>query len=191
MKVPLFILVIVAVAACTPSSKKTAPDELDIDSLLSFQVTLLAEKKVSLSKWAAVAAHQPDTVLAPSPTNWREELEVFQDLGLVNHTLYKDSYRVEDPLDDPRSNLNIRRLTTDEGPLRLLQIYYQGNLARIRQLTGVIEEANPLYSAHRELTMRFDELNGQLALTSYSVEGFQKLALRDTVWFSVSGTVNW
>jgi hypothetical protein len=191
MKALFSITLVFAAAACTPTSTKTAPDELDIDSLLSFQVTLLAEKGVSLSKSAAVSGHPSDTVLSPTSTHWGEELEVFRDLGILNRTLYRGSYRIEDPLDDPRSNLNIRRLTNDKAPLRSLQIFYQGDLARIRQLTGVIEEVNPLYSAHRELTLRFDELNGQLALSGYSVEGFQKVALRDTVWFSVHGTVNW
>lgn len=191
MKTLFVIILVVSVAACTPSSKKTAPNELEIDSLISFQVTLLAEKSVSLSKSAAVSAHRSDTVLTPNFTQWSGELEVFRDLGLLNHTLYKGSYRIEDPLDDPRSNLSIRRFTNNSAPLRSLQVYYQGDLARIRQLTGIIEEVNPLYSAHRELTMRFDEWNGQLALSSYSVAGFQKVALRDTVWFSVNGTVNW
>lgn len=191
MKAIFFSTFIIAVAACTPSSTKTAPDELNIDSLLSLQVTLLAERSVSLSKSAAVSAHRSDTILTPNATHWRKELEVFRELGLLNHTRYKGSYRIEDPLDDPRSNLKIRRFTNKGAPLRSLQIYYQGDLARIRQLTGVIEEDNPLYAARRELTLRFDELNGQLALGSYSIEGFQKVALRDTVWFSMTGAVNW
>jgi hypothetical protein len=191
MKAIFFIALIVAVAACTPSTTKTAPEEFDIDSLLSLQVVLLSEKSVGLSKSAAVSGHPSDTVLTPGPARWKEELEVFRDLGRLNQTLYKGSYRIEDPLDDPRSNLHIRRLTNEAAPLRSLQIYYQGDLARMRQLTGVIEEVNPLYSSHRELTLRFEELNGQLAISGYSVEGFQKVALRDTVWFSVNGTVNW
>ena len=191
MKDFLFVTLLLAAGACTPTSTNNVPGEIGIDSLLSGQARLLAERKVGLTKTASVFANDSATSFIPSPTEWKEELMVFRVLGTLDQKLYRGTYHVEGPLDDPNSNLSIRRFTNQQSPLRSLQVYYQEDFSRIRKLSGIYEEANPLYKAHRELTMHFDEFQGKPALTSYAIEGFQKVAMRDTVKFAVAGIVNW
>lgn len=191
MRTPFFVSIFILLSSCAPTSQKTDAQELDVDSLLSFQVELLTSRGVSLTKSAGVSPSGTDTTQTLVSTNWREELEVFRGLGAVNQKLYKGTYRVEDPLDDPQSNLSIRRLTNERAPLRLMEVYYQNEVSRIREIKGILEESNPLYTSRRELIMHFDELDVKAALSRYSITGFQKLALRDTVWFSVNGHVNW
>ncbi len=177
-------------SACAPASQKIQADEIDVDSLIASQVQLLQSGHVALTKVATMAS-RTDTAYARASTNWREELEVFRELGAIHQKLYRGTYRIEDPLDDPHSNLRIRRLTHDEAPLRVLEIYYQNELSRIREIKGILEEANPLYTSRRELILHFDDQDGKVALSRYSITGYQKLALRDTVRFSVHGQVNW
>lgn len=191
MKYLLLAIVVLHAAACAPSSKKKEASEVDIDSILSLQVRILGERKALLTKSSEGSAGRSDTSFVPTSTGWKEELEVFRVLGSFNQKLYQGTYQIEGPLEDPRSNLKIRRYTNDQAPLRSLLVFYRDDLSRIRQLTGVVEDANPLYSAHRELTLTFDELNGKPALTGYKVSGYQKLALRDTVRFEVTGVAQW
>lgn len=191
MRATFIVSLFILLNSCAPTSQKLDAEELDVDSLLSLQVEVLTSRGVSLTKSANVSSSPGDTTHTLVSTNWREELEVFRGLGAVNQKLYKGTYRVEDPLDDPRSNLRIRRLTNEQAPLRLMEVYYQDEVSRIREIKGILEESNLLYTARRELILHFDKLDGKAALSRYSITGFQKLALRDTVWFSVNGLVNW
>lgn len=188
---PLFFAVLLLASACTPPSQEIVSEGIDVDSLLLAQVRILNERKVQLSKSATVSAHPSDTSFIPTADQWRAELEVFLVFGTPNQKLYAGTYRAEGPMDDPRSNLSIRRYSNDQAPLRFLEIYYQGDFSRIRQLTGLVEEINPLYSTRRKLTLQFDDFNGTPALHGYFIEGFQKVVFRDTVRFALSAAVHW
>lgn len=146
---------------------------------------------VSLHKSASVGGVASDTTWAPSEFQWRTELKSFADLGLINKTLYKDVYRAEGPLEDSRSNLLVQRYTTTVAPLTSLEIYYMNDVSRFRRLEGIFHSVNRLYATHRTLTMEFDEVQGAPILTRYRISGYQKLALRDTVHFTIEGVTNW
>lgn len=191
MKTILFTLLLLVGASCAPTSRKAESPELNIDTLLARQVRILAEGHVTLTKSAEVSANRTDTTFAPDYSEWQSELQVFDALGILDQRLYQGTYRIEDPIDDPQSNLQIRRYTNHNAPLRLVQVSYQGEFMRIRQIMGIVEENNPLYAARRELTLRFDDIHGTPALASYRIHGFQKVALRDTVRYTIEGTVNW
>jgi hypothetical protein len=191
MKTLPFALLLLVGASCAPSSRKAESPELNIDTLLARQVRMLAEGQVTLTKSADVSSNRTDTTFVPDYSEWQSELEVFSTLGILDERLYQGTYRIEDPVDDPHSNLQIRRYTNHNAPLRMVQISYQGELIRMRQIMGIVEENNPLYAARRELTLRFDDIHGTPALASYRIHGFQKAALRDTVRYTIEGTVNW
>lgn len=177
--------------ACAPAVDHPVTEDLAIDRLLSEQAEQLARQPVRLHKSASVSLHESDTTYTLSASEWKTELEVFETLGLVNQTLYRDTYRITDPVDDPRSNLLIRQYLHDEAPLRSLQVFYQQTRDHVRRMEGTVLEVTPLYTTRRELMLKFEDANGRPLLTGYSVTGFQKLALRDTVWFMIQGEVIW
>lgn len=164
---------------------------MDIDSLIDKQVMYLLQHDVSLHKSASVGGVSSDSTWVPSEFQWRTELKSFGDLGLIHKTLYKDVYHAEGPLEDSRSNLHIQRFTTTQAPLTSLDIYYMEEASRFRRLEGIFHSVNRLYATHRTLTMEFDEVQGNPILTHYRISGYQKLALRDTVHFTIEGVINW
>lgn len=190
MKYFLFALGMVLLS-CAPKSREAEKSIVDIDGLIDTQLQQLHQRKPLLTKEASVDASQSDSSWTPAASVWDNELEIFRSLGMLNQRIYASGYTTEEPLDDPQSNLLIRRYTNSEAPLRWLHVYYQENPERIRQLTGEVEEVTPLYSAHRRLTLWFEDDRGRTLLTRYEIVGYQKAALRDTVHFHVQGAVGW
>jgi len=177
--------------ACAPQSKTSEKPVLDIDGLIDGQLAKLGSQPVTLYKEAGVKGANADTTFVPDAPAWRAELEVFRSLGMLNQKVYAGTYRQEGPLEDPRSNLLIRQYENTEAPLRWVRLYYQDAPERIRQVEGEVLEATPLYTARRVLSLWFEDDRGVPVLSRYTVSGYQKIALRDTVHFEITGVVRW
>jgi hypothetical protein len=70
-----------------------------------------------------------------------------------------------------------------------LKIFYLDVPSKIRRIEALYQEENSLLKGSRFLVMEFEEINNNLVLTSFSIEGGQKMFLGDSVKFSVKGTV--
>lgn len=183
--------VLLLVIACAPTPASVVQGPLDFDALIEGQINVLSQRIVTLDKVATVGEIRSDSTWVPTADDWKAELDIFRQLGTINKSIYQGAYRQEGPLDDPQSNLQIQQYTSITSPLKDLKIYYQVHLQRVRKVVGILEESTPLYSAQKNLTMVFDEENGKPVLTRYSIVGYQKVALRDTVQFSVESVITW
>ncbi len=183
---------VVLFLACEPRPAEVAKPPLDINTLLATQANTLSQYGVSLIKTAAVENAVPDTTTRVlTSKEWSVELDAFRDLGMINKQSTWDLYHSEGPLDDPRSNLHIQRYSSDKTPLRTLSIYYSTELQRMHRIEGVVHEENSLYTAHRNLLLEFEDVQGKPLLTHYEIRGYQKLALRDSVPFRIHGVIKW
>jgi hypothetical protein len=187
-----YLLGLVFLLACSPVAPKTESSlALNIDQLIETQITHLAQHKNVLEKEADVDGTRSDSTFVPTPEIWKSELEIFRQLNLINKPVHKGAYRQEGPLNDTRSNLKIMQYVSTTSPLVLLKIYYQNDPAIFKKIEGILRESNQLYTNNRSLSLEFDEDNGTPMLITYSVVGFQKVAVRDTVKFYVRGHINW
>jgi hypothetical protein len=185
----LSVLLLGVACAPTPASVVTGP--LDFDALIEEQINGLSQRMVTLEKVATVGEVLSDSTLVPTVADWKAELGIFRQLGMINKTIYQGTYQQQGPLEDPQSNLHIQQYTSATSPLRVLKVYYQVEPQRVRKVEGFLEESTPLYSTQKKLTLVFDEENGSPVLTRYSIVGYQKVALRDTVRFSVESAIAW
>ena len=182
----LFFLAI----ACT-QEQKSIQKYFDFDGLIDDQISQLSQRGRVLEKVAAMARDQTDSTFLPSVKGWESELEIFRDLEMINKPAYRDVYRIEDPLEDTKSNLKIRRYVASSAPLHLINFYYQNEFTRLKKIEAYITEKNLLYATSRTLVMEFEEEDGKPQLIRYSMNGFQKMVFSDTVRFSVQGQVDW
>ncbi len=183
--------VLLALMAACAEEKKSTNKYFDFDKLLDQQITLLTEQKRMLVKSASLGDAPQDTVFQPSKQGWERELEGFRLLETINKPAFQKSYKVADAIEDPASNLKIHEFTSDQARVTSIRLYYHNDLSHLKKVECDIVQQNLLYSNKDELTMRFDEENGKTVLTGYSMDGYQKLVLGDTVRFSVKGTVKW
>lgn len=177
--------------SCGPKAKAPIQGTFDVDAFLNAQVNLLSQRGATLQKRADVNGVGSDSTLVPSAARWEKELEIFRQLNLIGSQLYSDSYDRDNALKDPQSNLKIQRYRSATAPLRELRLYYQDDLRRLRRLEGEVVEDNPMYQAGRMLTLDVEEDGDHLILISYRVMGYQKLALRDTASYLITGTLRW
>ncbi len=162
-----------------------------IDSLVSSQVRFLTEAKASTQKVAMLGEKEEKQTIQPKDsTGWMNELDIFHELKTLNKPINVGAYKVEDGLTDSRSNLKIKTIVTDkELPVRSMKIYYYGKPENVKRIEAQFKEVNSLYSSTRFLTMEFQDVYNKPVLSSYSVNGGQKMFLGDTVVFSVKGNI--
>lgn len=191
MKRILFILLtIVALSSC--GHKRSDPKYYyAMDSILNKQTKFLANSKAKLTKKASIDGENETKSYTPkSDTAWAYELDIFAELNDINKPANAGKYRTEEGVKDMNSNLLIYTIeSTEKLPVVFLKVYYLDNLSNIRRIEGLYREESSLLKNSRQLSMEFQNINNKIVLTSYSMQGGQKMLLGDSVQFSVHGTI--
>ena len=162
----------------------------NIDSLITVQVDRLLLHKAGLNKKASLNSVEKVTTSVPtSVSDWKNELDIFMELGAINKPMNKEAYKIE-TYADPKSNLKIKSFKTDlDLPVKYLLVYYHQSLKEVRKLEAEYKETNTLYSSARFLTMEFQNISNQTLVTSYSVYGGQKMFLDDSVKYKIEAKI--
>lgn len=183
----LIVLGFVGLLVSCSHAKKTAA-LYPVDSLLNAQAKYLSENKALLTKTVVLSGKQEEISLSPKDANaWRNELDVFTALEVINKPTNRSYYSIED-LSDSRSNLKVKSFVTKEDlPVKYIKIYYYQTPNKLRRLEAQFNESNTLYSSSRDLAMDFHQFGDNIVLTSYNIAGGQKMLLDDSVQYRISG----
>ncbi|MDZ4714023.1 MAG: hypothetical protein SH819_01020 [Cytophagales bacterium] len=176
-------------AACSESSESGTRSLYDFNKLIDTQIELLSRNNYILEKTAAVNASLSDTLFVPTASHWKGELDLFRQLEIINKPIYVGGYLASGPVKDSRSNLKIQTYSHVSAPLAELRFYYQDSPEKIRRIEAILSEANALYASKKTLRLEFEDAEGIPLLLAYSLDGFQKVALRDTVRFQMRGRI--
>lgn len=162
-----------------------------IDSVVLAQAQFLTNEKAVLTKHAEINGKEEISTFTPKDTTaWQHELDIFLDLKTINKPINRGNYIVDSGLKDSNSNLTIQSFTsTTSLPVVYLKIFYLDTPSKIKRIEALYREQNSLLKNSRLLILEFQELNNKPVLTSYTIEGGQKMFLGDSVQFSVKGTI--
>jgi hypothetical protein len=162
----------------------------DIDSVIHHQINYLRDQGVEIKKKAVLNGVEKVTVIVPKDSAaWEEEFAIFFELDIINRPINRNLYKVED-LSDSESNLRIKSFTaTEELPVRYLKVYYYKTMDRLRKIEAEYNARNSLYKSSRLLTLEFEEIRGKAWLTSYAVDGGQKMFLDDSVQYTIDAAL--
>ena len=186
----LFVIALVFLSSC-----ENKPGEIKyyyaVDSLLKNQTKFLSTSKAKLTKEAFIDGETESRSYVPkTDTAWQFELDVFAQLNDINKSTNVGKYRTARAVKDLNSNLLIYTIeSTEKLPVSFLKVYYLDNLSNIRKIEGLYREESSLLTSSRHLAMEFQNINNKIVLTSYSIQGGQKMLLGDSVTFSVHGMV--
>jgi hypothetical protein len=186
----LIVLVFIGLLFSCSEGKKTRA-LYPVDSLLSAQAKYLSDKKALLKKVVVLSGKEEEISLSPKDIiAWRNELEVFTALDVINKPINRRYYSIED-LSDSRSNLKVKSFATKEDlPVRFIKIYYYKDPNKLRRLEAHFKESNSLYNSSRDLAMDFQQFGDTVVLTSYNIVGGQKMLLDDSVQYRISGSLS-
>lgn len=167
---------------------KQSSEYYPIDSLLDAQIGTLLLSKAKLTKQSSMSGLTSANEYTPKDTaSWEKELAILGEIGAINRPTSKGLYQVDKALTDPRSNLKVDVFTATENlPVHSLRIYYQNEPAKIRRIEAVLEEGNSLYTSVKNLELEFQDVDQQLVLTGYKIEGSQKMYLKDSVQYKIA-----
>ena len=186
----LVVLALVASLTSCSESKRTKA-LYPVDSLLNAQAKYLSGKKATVKKVVILDGKEEEISVTPKDSiAWRNELEIFTTLDVINKPVNRAYYSVEE-VSDNRSNLIVKSFATKEEdlPVKYFKIYYQYKPSRLRKLEAYFNELSSLYKSSRELTMDFQQFGDTVVLTSYSIVGGQKMMLDDSVQYRISGSL--
>ncbi|HPH46561.1 MAG TPA: hypothetical protein PKU83_06125, partial [Chryseolinea sp.] len=139
----LFFLLTIISFSCSNKQKVTS-DLFNVDSLIDAQSRYLKEEHAGLEKISSLGNSRDSVFSIPKDTTaWKNELEAFNVLHLINKPVNRNSYTIENQ-EDTKSNLSVRTfaikasLPTDEKklPIEYLKIYYQETPDKIRRIEG-------------------------------------------------------
>jgi len=185
----VIVALILSLTACSKNKKTKAL--YPVDSLLNAQARYLSERKATVKKVVILDGKEEEISVTPRDMMaWRNELEIFITLDVINKPVNKNFYSVEE-FSDSKSNLMVKSFTTKEEdlPVKYFKIYYQHKPSRLRKLEAQFNEMTSLYKTSRELTMNFQQFGDTVVLTSYSIVGGQKMMLDDSVQYRISGSL--
>ena len=176
--------------ACS-EGQKSVEKYFDFDGLLDDQISQLSQRAVVLDKIADMNGDKSDTTFLPSAKGWESEFEIFRQLESINKPTYRGIYKIVDQLEDPMSNLKVRQFAAPDTPVPVIKFYYQDEFSNLRKIEATFSEKNLLYSTQRMMMLEFEDDDDKPLLFRYSMSGFQKTPLRDTVKFFVLGEIDW
>ncbi len=162
-----------------------------VDSIITAQIHFLASTHASAVKVAKFGGKEETSTIKPADSiGWINEFDIFRELKTLNKPINQGAYRVENDLPDNRSNLKIKSIATQQSlPVRSMKIYYYDKPQKVKRIEAQFNEVNSLYSSERFLVMEFQDVDNKTVLSSYSIDGGQKMFLGDTVTYSIKGTV--
>jgi len=171
------------------TKKRANQKYFDFDSLISEQVAVLGNRKIGLEKFTFFNSISLDTMYFPSAKNLTLELEIFRQLDVVNKSVGRKGVLTQNSLSDNHSNLKINRLTSNSTPIKEIKIFYLNKPEKLRKIEALISENNILSRFERKLVMEFEEKNGKPMLSSYAINGVEKMIFRDSIRFEIKSKI--
>lgn len=182
----IFLMVWLAgLAGCSLRQGTYDKTYLDIDSLLNTQIAALTRQPIKVEKTAHIGSEESVSTSSLDSLSFTKELEIFRQLDAINKPGFRDEYEIQQGA-DTKSNLTVRTYRSrGRGSIPSVRFYFLNDLGHLKKMEATVNEVNPLFASTRHLTMEFDQVGDKTILTSYQMEGVQKMTLSDTVRYSV------
>ena len=184
-----FLLVSLALLSCRPQKLAPAKPLLNIDSLLDTHELSLIRKAASLEKISSVNNSVHTTLFNSADVNWKQELESFRIISIINKPTYHNRYKIE-VAPDGKSNLMVKSWISKESiPIKSLKIYYLENPYQIKRLESVYEQKNLIFTSTKQLTLDFSLLGSNPTPDNYEIKGYQKFIWGDVQYYYLTGHI--
>jgi hypothetical protein len=183
LAVPLLLLAsgcggFIAGAAPGPASRRA--QYFDVKGFLDQQVTLLTQRHPAVEKQVTLRDGQVETTRVEK-IDWTKELQIFYQAD-INKPALRGAYetqdaRAGDTIDAVKTYRRKPGVENSVEQLRVTQTDTRGG-----SVEAVLTQDNPLFFSRKVLQLHYQ----RGLLTSYQVQGVQKLVLFDTLRYSAN-----
>jgi hypothetical protein len=185
-----FLTVIAAVLLFLPvscrqeQSRDDAPKVYyDLKGFIENQILYLNEKKPEVSKTAVLGSRRE--VSETREVDWKKELELFIQAD-INKPSYRQSYEVirNGPL-----HYEYRLKPGNDLPVAYLKIDTDSVLKQPLHVEALIRTKNKIYHSEKKVVLNARKHNSLLEVSSYEVNGYQKLIFVEKKEFGIRGKI--
>lgn len=172
--VPLFSLLIVIACAKPQSNLDTY---YDLEDRLNQQVVKLAAEKAGLKKTIIVGEEKETQSFEPDSLGWAEHLDILKDFTPADPA-FVGAFDITEA--DGKTHYAVK-----PGLKVPLKSFEASNTGKGEIISAILKNDKTVFSDYKKMTLRF---RGE-RLAFFKVEGFQKMMLKDTVFYTIEGIV--
>lgn len=182
-----FAITLLLLTSCGTDSRTSEKDYFDLYRFLESQVNHLALRNPTVHRKIAIGEQQEAKVLQLRASKWKKELTMFFQAN-INKPSLKGLYEVDSTLSDTYKVVSYQTKNNNKTGVQLMKVYYkQGEVAKIEIH---FQEKTMIYHAQRKLLMTFDKKEeGPPLLSTYTIDGQQKIIFKDAVGYHVEARV--
>ncbi|MEO6620652.1 MAG: hypothetical protein ABIN80_18475 [Dyadobacter sp.] len=183
--VVFFVLIGVLLAACQNEEDRNKEEKFyfDLKSFIENQIVYLNDKRPIVTK--IVGLDRKTVSNKSKDIDWKKELELFVQADL-NKPSYRSSYIVERK-DSATYEYTLK--ANVELPVRYLKIVTDTNLHQPIYVKARFQSVNKIYKSEKTIELACSKKNNLLELTSYAVNGYQKLIFMDRKAFDIKANI--
>lgn len=133
---------------------------------------------VSLSKIVSLDGKSEQQNLSLDSAGWAKELVFLSEIN-PNHPAYIGTFS-ENKMDN---FLSLKLNPDEKGALTLFSLETGKN---IQTINATIHENKEVYIHHKDIKVTFREG----VITSYEIDGYQKIVLKDSIFFTIKAMIN-
>lgn len=155
----------------------------DLKGFIENQIVYLSENKPEVSKTAILGSNREVSVTREM--DWKKELELFVQAD-INKPSYRQSYEMirNGPL-----HYEYRLKPGNDLPVAYLKIDTDSVLKQPLHVEALIRTKNKIYNSEKKLVLNAQKRNNLLEITSYEVNGYQKLIFVEKKEFGIRGQI--
>ena len=177
------------ITACGSRRNNTTNEIFNLDQFITGQVEYLAKNQAELEKQSGFGDTEEIVTLRHDSAAWAKELSLFRTADIHKPGL-RSFYEQEEYESggDLVTEYELSDSTQSETiNLRIIRSKETGNIVKIEALQHT---RNPIYNSRRKLMMKFLPARDiEVRLDSFSVTGFQKMVIQDSVTYQSSGKI--
>jgi hypothetical protein len=117
--------------------------------------------------------------------DWKKELELFVQAD-INKPSYRQSYEV---VQNGPTHYEYRLKPGNDLPVAYLKIETDSVLKQPLYVEAIIKAKNKIYNSEKKIALRSVKRDNLLEVTSYSVDGYQKLIFVEKKVFSIQSKI--
>ncbi|MCK5702273.1 MAG: hypothetical protein KAI29_14005 [Cyclobacteriaceae bacterium] len=190
----LLILFLLGFAwSCGPVKNKkteTASTFFDIAGLIDNQVQLLDSIGPSLLKKAIIDGVEENTHFTPSDDDvWAKELMIFKSADINKPTL-ADIYETKETRISGSKIIIYKSKYPETTQVDSLAISFSTSKNKPLTIHARLVSSNTLFESEKTLELAFKAVSGQIILSKYKIEGWQKMISKDSTIYFIEGVLD-